>query len=501
MIESLERLHELPASWSWTTVGELYNIVGGGTPSTSRPEYWEGEIPWISSADIFGLKDIRPRRFINNEAIQESATNLVPQDSLLVVTRVGLGKVALTKTKICFSQDLQGLIGISSFVNPMYALYYLSSAVQIFKHIYRGTTIAGVTKKQLSALPFALPPLPEQHRIVAKIEELFSYLDAGLEVLQKARVQLKRYRQAVLKAAVEGKLTEEWRKAHPDVEPAETLIGRILRLKQEKLGKKFRVPNEVDTAVLPKLPDSWFWVRLESLADLKGGITKDAKRKVPDGRRVPYLRVANVQRGYLDLAEIKEIEASEEVISELRLEHGDILFNEGGDRDKLGRGWIWQNEIPECIHQNHVFRARLYSNEVSNKFVSWFGNTHGQKYFLDEGKQTTNLASVNLTKLSAFPVPLPPREEQKIIIERIEGLLSQSDGSKEIIDQSLKFTDSLRQSILKRAFEGKLVPQNPSYEPASLLLERIKAEKAKQLTGKGRKNNHRIRQMRLIDVQ
>ncbi|MFH0812498.1 MAG: restriction endonuclease subunit S [Pseudomonadota bacterium] len=136
---------EPPKGWVWTTVGELYDIVGGGTPSTNVAEYWDGNIPWITSADIYGLKDIRPRKQITKKAIENSATNLVPEGSLIVVTRVGLGKIALTKTPICFSQDSQALVGCNSLPLPDYSLYYLSNAVQIFKYVHRGTTIAGVT--------------------------------------------------------------------------------------------------------------------------------------------------------------------------------------------------------------------------------------------------------------------------------------------------------------------------------------------------------------------
>lgn len=300
--------------------------------------------------------------------------------------------------------------------------------------------------------------------------------------------------------AVEGRLTEEWRKANPEVEPAKELLERIINLSQKKSNKesKSRYPREVAIAItgFPSLPESWLWVRLDSMASLKGGLTKDAKRRINNGRKVPYLRVANVQRGYLDLNEIKEIEASEEVISELRLECGDILFNEGGDRDKLGRGWIWQGELPECIHQNHVFRARLYSNEVSNKFVSWFGNTYGQEYFLKEGKQTTNLASINLTKLSAFPVPLPPNEEQTVIVEEIEKRISMANESEKNIDQSLKRSNRLRQSILKRAFEGKLVPQDSNDEHVKVLLERIEANKKKKKQTQIKETKYRNKNLR-----
>ena len=169
---------ELPEGWVKTNVGQLYDVIGGGTPSTKIEKYWKGNIPWISSADIYDLYDIRSRRNITIEAVKNSATNLVPSESIIVVTRVGLGKIAYTKTPICFSQDSQALVGNNSLIDPHYAIYYLSKAVQIFKHSNRGTTISGVTKKQLSELSFLLPSFNEQKRIVSKIESIFSQIDA-----------------------------------------------------------------------------------------------------------------------------------------------------------------------------------------------------------------------------------------------------------------------------------------------------------------------------------
>jgi type I restriction enzyme S subunit len=167
--------------------------------------------------------------------------------------------------------------------------------------------------------------------------------------------------------------------------------------------------------------------------------------------------VANVQRGYLDLSEIKEIEAPENDIAELRLVLGDILFTEGGDRDKLGRGWIWQGQISECIHQNHIFRARPYLAEIESKFVSWWGNSFGQVHFLREGKQTTNLASINLSKLSQFPVPIPPAAERQRIVAEVERRLSVVDEIEAVANANLRRTTRLRQAVLQRAFEGSLV--------------------------------------------
>ncbi|MYE38706.1 MAG: hypothetical protein F4X27_00545 [Chloroflexi bacterium] len=217
---------------------------------------------------------------------------------------------------------------------------------------------------------------------------------------------------------------------------------------------------------------------MEAISEVKGGVTKGQRYTSEQMlREVPYLRVANVQRGFLDLDRITTIETSEENIERLRLNPGDVLFTEGGDRDKLGRGWVWNGEIEECIHQNHVFRARPLSNSVIPEFLSWWGNSFGQEFFSRFGKQTTNLASINLTVLSQFPIPLPPLAEQRRIVAEVERLLSVAQQAEATVDASLSRAERLRQSILKQAFSGKLVPQDPDDEPASALLERIRAER------------------------
>ena len=356
-----------------------------------------------------------------------------------------------------------------------------------------GAGLAHITKGRFGSSELLIAPLNEQCRIVAKIEERFSDLDAGVAALERAKTNLKRYRAAVLKAAVEGRQTEQWRAENPAQEPASKLLERILKQRRKKWeqdqlaayeakGKqppknwqaKYKEPTGPDTANLPNLPEGWCWATLETLSDIVGGITKDKKREtVPGVRQVPYLRVANVQREFLDLSEIKTIAAPEAAIADLALEKGDILFTEGGDRDKLGRGWVWSEELTECIHQNHVFRARLFTTDIQPKFVSQHGNTFGKEWFIRAGKQTTNLASINMGILRRFPIAIPPASEQREILLRLDEKLTQMDAAEQAIKNGLARAARLRQSILKRTFEGKLVPQDPNDEPASVLLERI----------------------------
>jgi type I restriction enzyme S subunit len=197
----------LPEGWKEITVKDVCEkIVGGGTPSTKVSKYWKGDINWITSADIYGIKDIRPRRKVNEEAIKNSATNKVPKGTIVVVTRVGLGKVAIAPYDLCFSQDSQGLILNKKLVTESFALWFLSKATEEFKYKNRGTTINGVTKRQLADLRFLLPPLNQQIQIVEEIEKRFSEADNLEKAIDESLGKAEALRQSILKKAFEGKL-------------------------------------------------------------------------------------------------------------------------------------------------------------------------------------------------------------------------------------------------------------------------------------------------------
>jgi type I restriction enzyme S subunit len=321
-------------------------------------------------------------------------------------------------------------------------------------------------------------------------------LEDGVASLKTAQAQLKTYRQALLKQAFEGKLTAVWRTAHAhNLEDAATLLQRIKQERQaryraelaawEANGQQTRKPRPpqdlppltpAELANLPELPAGWVWVKLASIADLIGGVTKGKNLEGKKTVSLPYLRVANVQDGYLDLSEIKFIEVEEGDREKYRLESGDVLYTEGGDKDKLGRGTVWKNQIANCIHQNHIFRARLPLNVINPEVIAFFSQTKAAKnYFFKHGKQTTNLASINLTVLSNLPIPIQSTDEQQQILQQIESFTSVIDQLEQTITTTLQQAEALRQSILKKAFSGQLVPQDPHDEPASVLLGRIHA--------------------------
>lgn len=450
-------MNMVPQGWVRTTVREVFTVVGGGTPSTSVPGYWTGNIPWITSADINGVRGIKPRKFVSEDGIRHSATNLVPAHAVIVVTRVGLGKVGLAGRPLAFSQDCQGLVSDPDLLNPEFAAYQLLQRVQVFKYTSRGTTISGVTKRQLLDLPFDLAPTAEQRRIVAAIEEQFSRIDAGVEALQRARRNLQRMRAAVLQAAVTGRLVPQ----DPDDEPAARFVAEATPV----------------SGFYP-LPSGWLWARVEALAEVQGGIQKQPKRR-PRENAYPFLRVANVLRNELDLSEVHTIELFDGELDRYRLRRGDLLVVEGnGSPDQIGRSALWQGEIDPCVHQNHLIRVRP-GRALNPNYLNFFWNAPSTAAAVQSvASSTSGLYTLSTAKVRAILVAVPPLSEQERIILEVNRQLSLIEAAQQVVDEASGRARNLRTTILGRAFAGGLVPQDPSDEPAGVLLHRIKAARA-----------------------
>lgn len=310
-----------------------------------------------------------------------------------------------------------------------------------------GTTRLKLTQGGMKRIRLPVPPLAEQRRIVAKLDALTARLARARAELDRVPVLANSMRRATLLRAFSGQLTSDVR------ETAQVDVGA--------------------------LPVGWNTKELGQISEIQGGIQVGKKR--PAGTvliETPYLRVANVQRGWLKLDEIKTLGVTADERERLSLKAGDILMNEGGDRDKLGRGWVWQGQVPDCIHQNHVFRIRLLDPDFPPEFVSHYANEFGQQYFIDQGTQTTNLASISKRKVAALPVPIPPLAEAKEIVKRIEAAFARADRLEAEVTRARALLDRLESAILAKAFRGELVPQDPADEPASALLSRIRTERA-----------------------
>ncbi|MEQ4302536.1 restriction endonuclease subunit S [Plantactinospora sp. B6F1] len=474
-------MNDLPSGWVWATLDELQAsepraITDGPFGSNLTSAHYTDE-----GARVIRLQNIGDGQFVNERAYisldhyEKLRVHNVRQGDLLVAS---LGQEL---PRVCLAPTLDGpaivkadciRVRLHSGVVAKWVVYAMMAPTT---RRYAANRIRGVGRPRLGLgeirkVPIPVPPLAEQRRIVATLEDHLSVVDSGIAQLSALTGRINRFRDQVMLAASTGQLS----------------------LGPDRVTASRPAPAGVDDGELPPIPEAWKWMRLREIADVVGGVTKDNKRQSdPSFVEVPYLRVANVQRAYLDLTEVAHIRVSPQKAEQLRLRQGDVLLNEGGDRDKLGRGWIWENQVPGCIHQNHVFRARISGGVLHPKLLAWHANGFGRRWFEVNGLQSVNLASISLRKMKEFPVPVPPLVEQSYLVELAEKYLSLLDGMEKAIESARLKADGLRTALLATAFAGRLVPQDPNDEPASELLARIRAERAavppKQRAARGRR--------------
>jgi type I restriction enzyme S subunit len=385
-------------------------------------------------------------------------------------------------------------------VETLFLLYLLRANEARLAGKGTGSTFSAISGDDLRSLDVLAPPLPEQRRIVAKIEELFSQLDVGVEELKKAEAQLKRYRQSVLKAAFEGRLTEEWRernlttKTQRHKETAQDLLARIREERKKALGRKYKEPPPLDSSDLPDLPKGWAWVSAEVLCGfITKGTTPRADKLASGNGEVPFLKVYNLTfNGHLDFSIQPTFVARNTHNGELarsKVFPGDVLMNIVGP--PLGKVSVVPSTHPEWnINQAiAIFRPLPgYSRQLLSYCLQ---ASEVLRRAERKAKTTAGQANLTLEICRWLPLPIPPEPEQPAIVAEIERRLSVADAEEKTIEAALAQAARLRQSILKRAFEGRLVPQDPSDEPASELLARSKAEKAKQAAGQTRRRGRR----------
>lgn len=519
MLEVHRRISGIPQGWVIVKLKDISQVVRGGSP---RPmgdsKYFFGKIPFIKIADVtkLGGKYIFDSETkVNQEGAKKS--RLLPQGALILSNS---GTVCIPKflgVEACIHDGFVSFVGLPEEILKDYLYYYFHyiRPYVIEKH-RQGVTQVNLNTEIVGDFDLQLPPTNEQYRIVEKIEELFSDLDKGIESLKTAQQQLKIYRQVVLKWAFEGKLTAKWRaeqKQQGQLKSADELLIQIKaerekRYQQQlqewdeavkaweangKQGKKPGKPQKLkelpplsvnEIAALPELSEASRWVKLGEITEVSGGVTKNTQRNLLS-LKLPYIRVANVYANQLDLEEILEIGLKEDEVDRVLLKQNDLLVVEGnGSIEQIGRVAIWNGTINPCVHQNHIIKARA-SGCLNIKTVLYFLLSHqGRNFIKKEAASTSGLYTLSLSKVENLKIPLSSIEEQNQIVQEIESRLSICDRLEATITENLQRAEALRQSILKQAFAGKLVPQDPNDEPAEKLLERIKQEKLHSKNGK-----------------
>ena len=348
-------------------------------------------------------------------------------------------------------------------IDPHYICYYISRLDYRKEAASKMTGAVGqkrVPTDFIKSSTIPLAPFDQQKRIVSEIEKQLSRLDEAITALKRIQANLRRYKASVLKAAVEGKLTEEWRGKNPEIEPASELLKRILAERKKKWeeknpGKKYKEPSTPDTSNLPELPRGWVWATVEQLA-VKVQYGSSAKTN-ESSSGVPVLRMGNIFEGQLKLDDLKYLPKNHSEFPDLLLEKGDLLFNRTNSPELVGKTAVYAGNPDPCSFASYLIRVKM-ADGIKSNFVSFYINSvYGRKWIKTVVSQQVGQANVNGTKLQALLIPLPPDTEQRKIIEEVESRLSVAEEIEEAIDANLQRAERLRQSILKQAFSGKLV--------------------------------------------
>ncbi len=453
------------------------------------------------------------------EGVTEAGASLsrrVPAGELILSNSATVCVPKILQVEGCIHDGFVTFPKLKKHTDLLYSYYWFDYVRPfIIQENRQGVTQVNLNTDIVREMHFPLPPLPEQKRIVAKLEELFSELDAGVENLKKARAQLAVYRHALLKHAFEGKLTAEWRAKHaaklesPDQLLTHIRTEREARYQQQlkdwekakvngSAGSKPRelIPwtgfSEDELADLPSLPKGWTWISFSNLCQIiRNGIS--AKPTGDTGDKI--LRISAVRPMKIDLDDFRYMPGSEDEFEDYVLEVGDLLFTRyNGSRRFVGVCGHFRG-TERRLFPDKLIQGRLGVEAVLPEFVEAAFNCGVSRKFVESRIRTTaGQAGVSGGDIKAVPVPVCSLSEQKEIVHFLEENLPNIDALEADINQNLQRAEALRQSILKKAFAGELVPQDPTDEPAAVLLARIRAEREAQAaaaavakTGKPRK--------------
>ncbi len=502
---------ELPKGWTNARLSEVCDINPRVDKTALDPKSVVSFVPMPAVEPGTGNIDVSETRLF--EAVRKGYTPFCRGDILFakITPCMENGKMAIVP-------DLASTYGFGSTefhvlrtrdgIDPRFIYHTISNRAFRFHAEHNMTGAVGQKRVPAAVLEkheIGLPPTNEQRRIVERIEALFGEIDRGVESLRAAKRSIALYRQSLLKSAFEGRLTAEWRVENPEkLESPEALLAQIREERETRYqaalqewqqavaqwrrrrrkGRKptkpkrpaeFAVKTNAVTNVSSGTPARWLWLSLSDLGQVTGGLTKNQKRSALP-LKAKYLRVANVYSNRLNLDEIMEIGVTEDELRKTRLATEDLLFVEGnGSIEQIGRVAIWDGSVRDMTHQNHLIRFGANSL-LSSRFALYFMMSPiGRKRITAQASSTSGLHTLSISKVQALPVPFCSPAEQTEIVWILDARLEAADMLDTEVDANVARADALRQSILKKAFAGKLAPQDPDDEPASVLLHRIRA--------------------------
>lgn len=465
---------DLPDSWIEVGLDEIASVEWGNTSITKKSYTQEGSVAYSASGPDGYLPDAE----WHGDGVVLSAIG------------AQCGKCFFAKGSWTAIKNTIVIQPRSTGIDSRFLFYYLNDQRR-WKISGSGQPFITLKTSRETALP--LPPLAEQHRIVAKIEELFSELDQGVVSLKTAREQLKVYRQSLLKNAFEGKLTAAWRAAHRDqLETATALQQRIARERQAryqqqlaawqaagqagskpKPHKPLPLLTAEELAELPELPAGWGWVSLSQISDSISDGDHQAPPQTAEG--IPFITISDIKNQQIDFSDTRFVsQAYFDALSELRRpQKGDVLYSVTGS---FGIPCLVDFDRDFCF-QRHVALVRT-GLHISKKYLFYVLSSRFSYSQAATVATGTAQKTVPLSGLRAMKVPFMSRQEQEQIALEIESKLSEADQLDQALATALQQADALRQSILKKAFHGQLVKQAQNDEPATTLLERIRAARA-----------------------
>jgi type I restriction enzyme S subunit len=485
----------LPANWSAAPLGEIVILRSERAhPATAE------HLPYIGMENV----EANTNRILSTapaSSVSSWCAHFWPGDVLYGKMRPYLNKVASPTFEGLASAEFL-VFAHSAELNSSYLKLRLSSPDFVD---YSCGQIAGdrprVKFEQLSKFIFWLPPRKEQDRIVEKVEELLSDLEAGVAEMLDARTKLQYYRRSLIRSAVTGELSANWRETRllsdGTYKSGTSLLDQIKRDRINRGRTKFVAQANqtnfvsAENGAAKHLPESWI-----STISAAVGIVQLGRQRTPKyhfgENMVPYLRVANVFENRIDVQDVMKMHFSSEDEELYRLMDGDILLNEGQSAELVGRSAIYRGELPRACFTNTLIRFRAEKGVLPEYAQVVFLDHFYSGRFREVSKTTTNIAHLGATRFATTAFPLPPTEEQVEIIRKLYDAFERISEQESQIERSLEQAKAQRQNILKTAFQGSLVPQNAEDEPASILLETI-VERRNSSSKKPKPRNIRVK--------